>query len=266
MKILALGTSCVDLYPQKNIVTPGGEALNISAHLSRRDDVDVYLMGQIGQDAYGDAILKSIKGMKIDLCHLYRVSGETAHHEIHIKKDGDRYFEEGSWHGGVSPLFRFNDSDRRLIANVDGVITTLWEPNLDELVEMRGELGFVLAVDFNEQRDFGRWEHLIHKLDIFFISAEKSLIDDFRKRSQGCDTVFILTFGEEGSMAFHRGQGFKCPAVPVDNVVDTTGCGDCFQGVFLADYIKNGNISIALEKSSVEAAKVTAYVGGFETR
>jgi hypothetical protein len=29
MKILALGTSCVDVYPQKEIVAPGGEALGV---------------------------------------------------------------------------------------------------------------------------------------------------------------------------------------------------------------------------------------------
>ena len=41
MKVLAVGTCCVDVYPQKNLVTPGGEALNIAVQLSSRGDVEV---------------------------------------------------------------------------------------------------------------------------------------------------------------------------------------------------------------------------------
>jgi sugar/nucleoside kinase (ribokinase family) len=63
VKILAIGTCCVDVYPQKNVVTPGGEALNIAAQLSSRTDVDIYLMGMIGNDTYAQNILESINNL-----------------------------------------------------------------------------------------------------------------------------------------------------------------------------------------------------------
>jgi hypothetical protein len=51
MKILALGTSCVDVYPQKGVGAPGGEPLNISAHLSFRGDVELMcLLDQLMPD------------------------------------------------------------------------------------------------------------------------------------------------------------------------------------------------------------------------
>lgn len=263
MKILALGTACVDVYPQKDIVTPGGEALNIAAQLSFSEDVDVYLMGMIGHDKYALAILDSISQLDIDTCHLYQVEGETANHVIHINKEGDRYFESGSWNGGVSVNFLLDSRDRELLSQVDAVMTTLWEPNLRELLEIKNEKNYLLAVDFNDQRDFTQWEDSIGSIDIFFSSAEESMKGIFHERSKTSETLFVLTFGEFGSIAYYHGQAFECPAVKVDHVVDTTGCGDCYQGHFVTEYLRTNNIQLSMEKAAIEAARVTAYVGGF---
>ena len=80
------------------------------------------------------------------------------------------------------------------------------------------------------------------------------------------NTIFLLTFGEHGSVAYHRGRVFEQPAITVDQVIDTTGCGDCYQGHFVAEYLRSSDIAQAMQKASIEAAKVTGYVGGFATR
>lgn len=265
LKILALGTSCVDVYPQKGIVTPGGEALNIAAQLSLRTDVQIYLMGLIGRDTYADAVVESIKDLKLDTSHLYQVDGKTAHHVIQIDKQGDRFFESGSWHGGVSADFSFNNNDRALLSEMEAVITTLWEPNLNELLKLKTDNDYLVAVDFNDQRDFAQWEKLIGKIDIFFVSAEQSMKTDFLHRSKTSESIFLLTFGEHGSVAYDDGHVFECPAVTVEHVVDTTGCGDCYLGHFVAEYIKTRDIPLSMKRATQEAAKVTGYVGGFPT-
>ena len=263
MKILALGTCCVDVYTQKEITTPGGEALNIAVQLSTRKDLQVYLMGMIGNDEYGSAVLDSVRHRDINLDHVYQVDGETAHHIIQIARDGDRFFEEGAWHGGVSADLSLNDHDRSLLGTMDGVMTTLWEPNLKELVALKPSNKYLLAVDFNEQRDFTQWEPLMDGIDVFFSSATDSMKAIFEERSKSSETIFVLTFGEHGSVAFHQGRTFQCPAVKVANVVDTTGCGDCYQGHFVAEYLKTGDIQHSMDRAVQEASKVTAYVGGF---
>ena len=265
MNILALGTSCVDVYPQKDIVTPGGEALNISAHLSFRDDVQAFLMGMIGKDTYADAILDSIKNLHINHDHLYQVEGETANHVIQIDKRGDRYFENGSWHGGVSTDLILSDNDLDFLSGMDAVVTTLWEPNLPQLLALKSQKKFKVAVDFNNQRDFARWEDQIDHIDIFFLSAEESMKAFFHERSKISDTIFVLTFGEHGSVAYHHGDVFECSAVKVEQVVDTTGCGDCYLAHFVAEYLKTEDIQISMKRASTEASKVTAYIGGFTT-
>ena len=264
-KILALGTCCVDLYPQKSTITPGGEALNIAAQLSNRDDVDVWLMGVIGNDRYGEVILESIKHRNINRDHLYEMNGETAHHVIQIDKTGDRFFEEGAWHGGVSEKLTLGEHEIALLSEVDAVLTTLWQPNLEQLVELKRGRRYLLAVDFNDRRDFASWEHLVAGIDVFFSSGTKSMEEDFHQRSQNGNTIFVLTYGEHGSTAFHKGEAFECDADPVNNVLDTTGCGDCYQANFVLEYLLSGDISTSMRRGASEAAKVTQYVGGFQS-
>lgn len=264
MKILAIGTCCVDVYPQKNIVTPGGEALNIAAQLSSRTDVEIYLMGMIGNDSYAQNILESINTLNIHTKYLYQVKGETANHVIKIHNDGDRYFENGAWNGGVSANLSLSVDDKSAISDMEAIIATLWEPNLKELLDFKKQNDYIVAVDFNDQRDFTEWENLIDDIDIFFSSAEESMKNIFLERSKISNTIFILTFGENGSVAYHKGHVFECAAVNVENVIDTTGCGDCYQGHFVAEYLKTDDIKLSMQRATVEAAKVTAHVGGFQ--
>ena len=264
MKILAIGTCCVDVYPQKNVVTPGGEALNIAAQLSSRDDVDAFLMGMIGNDNFSTQILEYIENFDINTKHLYQVEGETANHVIQISNDGDRFFEDGSWQGGVSTSLSLNADDISLLSDMNAVMTTLWEPNLSKLLKLKSKNNYLVAVDFNQQRDFTHWENLLNDIDIFFSSADESMKRAFLEKSKTSNTIFVLTFGENGSIAYHQGNIFECAAIYVENVIDTTGCGDCYQAHFIAQYLKTNDIKLSMQRATVEAAKITAHVGGFQ--
>ena len=143
-------------------------------------------------------------------------------------------------------------------------MATLWQPNLEQLIDLKKEKDFLLAVDFNEQRDFAAWEPLIDGIDIFFSSGTKSMEPDFRQRSQNGDTIFVLTYGNQGSIAFQKGVAHKCDAIPVETVVDTTGCGDCYQANFVLEYLHTADINRSMKRGAIEAAKVTQYVGGFQ--
>ena len=265
MKVLTLGTCCVDVYPEKAMITPGGEALNIAAQLSHRNDVEVYIMGMIGIDEYADFLTSSISCLAINKEHLYQTEGKTANMIIKITSEGDRYFEEGSWDSGVSTQLRITESGRSLLDDIDIVYTTLWEPNLNELVRLKKEKGFKLAVDFDTQRDFTQWQDIIDDLDIFHISGDQALGEELLSKSESTGTIFVMTLGEYGSRVYHMGKQYRCEAHAVDYVVDTTGCGDCYLGNFGVEFYTTGDIQHAMEVASKEAAKVTDHVGGFES-
>jgi sugar/nucleoside kinase (ribokinase family) len=101
---------------------------------------------------------------------------------------------------------------------------TLWQPNIKDRLKLKHQKSYLVAVDFNEQRDFTEWEDLIDDIDIFFSSAEESIKNIFLERSKISNTIFILTFGENGSVAYHKGHVFDCAAIHVEKVIDARGC------------------------------------------
>jgi hypothetical protein len=43
-KILTMACCCVDIFPEKNIVNAGGNALNVAVSCSKTSKADVFLM------------------------------------------------------------------------------------------------------------------------------------------------------------------------------------------------------------------------------
>jgi hypothetical protein len=57
-------------------------------------------------------------------------------------------------------------------------------------------IGFKTALKILNRSRFSIWEEYIDKLDIFFSSADKSMMEIFHVRLKRSKTIFVLTFGE----------------------------------------------------------------------
>lgn len=92
------------------------------------------------------------------------------------------------------------------------------------------------------------------------LTNEYNVIRCARKiREWGPDLV-ILKKGENGFILFYKDIIFASPAVPIENVVDPTGAGDCFAGGFLGYLSKKGKIN---EKTIKEASLYGNIMGSF---
>lgn len=70
MKIVAVPCLCADVFAVTGEIRPGGEELNFAAHACEFEGIDVTLLGAIGRDKYGGAILKSIRDKRIDTSYI----------------------------------------------------------------------------------------------------------------------------------------------------------------------------------------------------
>ena len=62
----------------------------------------------------------------------------------------------------------------------------------------------------------------------------------------------IVTLGPEGIVAVEaNGKGLKIPSMKIENVVDTTGAGDCFCGTFAACIHEGKDLNTALRMATV---------------
>lgn len=137
MNIIAMTCMCVDVFDDTGEIRPGGEALNFAAIASKYNHISVDLLGAIGDDDYGKAILKSIENKPINKEFIHIISGSaTASHRIYLTEKGDRYFKDDSWNGGIHDTYLLSDSDKKRIASADVIFITFDSPNFDDVLEL----------------------------------------------------------------------------------------------------------------------------------
>jgi ribokinase len=70
----------------------------------------------------------------------------------------------------------------------------------------------------------------------------------------------VLKLGEKGCLLFHQGSYIEVTPEKV-NPVDSTGAGDSFAGIFLAEYYKTQDILKSAQKAVEISSKVVEQIG-----
>lgn len=263
MKLTALPCLCADVFDETGEIRTGGEAMNFAVHASKFDEIDVSLIGVIGKDIYGQAILEALSDKKIKKHIRVDEQRATANNRIYLTPSGDRYFKEDSWHGEILDNFKLNDDEIKILEASDAVFVHFWASCFREIVELKKKFGFKLAVDFDVYRDFADMEQFAPFVDFFMISGAEDLLHYFREFSEKYGGLFNMSLGENGSVTYCGGKEYRVKAKPVDRVVDTTGCGDSYHAGFVCSYLIDGDIEKAMLAGSELAAETLGHFGGF---
>ncbi len=262
--IIAMPTMCADVFEHSGEIFPGGEALNFAANACLYPHIRVGIVGAIGDDRVGRHVLAAIAARPIGREGVHVIpGGATASHMISLTEDGDRYFKPGAWNGGVLDAYRLSATDRALLHASNLVFINYSAPNFGEVLELRRTGAFKLAVDFDVTRDWAALEPLLPCIDYFFISGSEDILPVFKAWSEKYDGLFNVTLAADGSVTYLHGQEYRVRAVPVEKVIDTTGCGDSYHAGFLCTYLKDGDILEAMHEGSRVASRTLSHVGGF---
>ncbi len=265
VKIVAMSTICADVFDDTGEISLGGEALNFAMVISKYAHVDISLMGAVGDDDIGRKAVECIKARKtIDMSCVHMIdNGKTAANRIYHDSTGNRYFKEDSWDGGVYQDFKLSDIDKRKLQESDVVFINYYSPNFQEILRLKSEYGYQMAVDFDVVRDFSGLEEIVRQIDFTFFSGDEETLLVLKKWSEMYHGIFNATLADKGSVTFHNGKEYKIGAVPVKKIVDTTGCGDSYHAAFLASYLNNQDINMAMEEGSLAASNTLTFFGGF---
>lgn len=72
----------------------------------------------------------------------------------------------------------------------------------------------------------------------------------------------VVTLGADGCLVAGRGRArVEVPAVPVDDVVDTTGAGDSFAGGYLFGVLDGRDVESCARLGSLAASEVVSHIG-----
>lgn len=267
----------------------GGDTLNTAiymARLGRQTGFDVCYVSLLGDDPYGDAMLRAWRDEHV--CCRYveqRPNRETGLYMIHVDDCGERTFRYWRSSSPARELFEGESGLARIDAlkEVDGLFFTgitlavLYPQSRERLLQLAYEFkqaGKLVAYDTNhrvrlwsgeEARKFNKQALSVCNLAL---PSEEDLVGIF-----GCNgdwKSFLVEFdiaeivlkrsGRSLDM-YHRCEWKRLPITFVDSVVDTTAAGDSFNAAYLAARWRNRSPVEAATGAHELASMVIAHPG-----
>ncbi|MDA3899821.1 MAG: PfkB family carbohydrate kinase [Spirochaetes bacterium] len=265
MKVAAFTVAAMDFFPQQNSYFAGGNALNQAVRFSQMG-YECAFLGSLGTDEAGDRIENLMKSYYIDLTYLKRIKGKTACNKLTNDKHGERFGVDGAWDNGVYMEYKMDEEAWNYIKNFDIWSTHANGPFYDEALKRKLPKNF-MVVDFLHYKDYQLLERSLNTIDIAYFGGTEDMEADLSRLANKYYTsnhqpIVVLTLGSKVSMAFHGDKIYRQEALPVEKVIDTTGCGDAFQAGFSAEYYSSKNITQALLNGATQGRDATQSYGG----
>ncbi len=260
MKIACFTVAALDFFPQQNEHFAGGNSLNQAVRLNQAG-VETAFVGPLGTDSAGDRIMDLLMRNGVDVSHTHRIEGQTATNRIRNDEAGERYGIDDAWNGGVYETYLLTEEDWQYLQSFDLWITHANNPNYRESLKRKPVPTF-MGVDFLHFTDYGLLNASLDIIDVAYFGGTPDMAGDLAAMSKGRRGIVVLTLGAEGSLAFVNGKVYMQTALPVDKVIDTTGCGDAFQAAFSLSYFIDQDVEKALLAGAQGGQKATQHYGG----
>ena len=255
MKAACFSVAAMDYYPQLKTTYPGGNSLNQSIRFRQMGHESAFV-GAIGNDENGDRIMALLAERDVDSSHLFRLQGKTASNQLVVDELGERLGLEGAWDGGVYEEYQLNEQQWGYIAAFNVWATHANGCNYQEALQRKQAHQF-MSVDFLHLTDYELLKQSLKTIDVAYFGGTSDMADTLAHIAQTHQGIIVLTLGAEGSIAFQGSNIYTQPALPIEKVVDTTGCGDAFQAGFTSSFYEKKDIPAAL-LAGAELGRVAA--------
>ena len=230
---------------------------------------DVSVVGVVGSD-FDEAHVELMKSHCVDVSGLERVDGRTCHWSgVYFTEDVNQretLDTQLNVFADFSPELgeRHRASEMVFLANIDPALQLDVLTQLDE----RPKVAALDSMDFWIEGRRGDLERVVSQVDLLFMdegeargfAQEFNLVRAARKIQEAGPSVVVVKRGEHGVLVVGRDDLFSAPAYPLDRVVDPTGAGDSFAGVFMGTLAATGDIS---NGGLRRAAVVGSVMGSF---
>ncbi len=279
--ILGIGNSAVDeliylnQFPQPDekvevcdVQRQGGGLVATALVAAARQGTKTAFCSLIGSDELSVFTLEELKKENVDCSPcVYSEHGVPFHAWVFVdKKDHTRTI-----------LYKTGVVEPPLEAINEALISRCKILFIDHHVPLAGlkaakiakDLGIQVVADLETNRIPG-FDELLNLIDHLIISAnfahqltgKQDVEDAVRQLSGSSRAGCVVTAGEQGSWYSEFGGDINhYPAFSVD-VVDTTGCGDVFHGVYVAELVKGKSIIEAITFATAAAAIKATSPGG----
>ncbi|HIE25943.1 TPA: sugar kinase [Candidatus Poribacteria bacterium] len=271
-KIPELGK--LELFDEMELHT-GGCANNTAIGLARLG-ISSGAMGKVGNDGFGDFIIRNLKENNVDAQGVKRASdANTSFTFVMIAPSAERSFLH---YIGANATLCYEDIDFDLIkeCKILHIAGSFLMPGFDgettaKVLRKAKELGVTTALD-TAWDSKGNWLNLLEPclsyVDIFLPSIEEAkMLTNRTEHTEIAD--FFLNYGiktvglkmsVKGSYIRTKDEEIRAPAYKV-KTVDTTGAGDAFVAGFLAGTIMEWDLEQTAKLANATGAACVTAIG-----
>ncbi|WP_263409991.1 PfkB family carbohydrate kinase [Terriglobus tenax] len=250
MSILVVGSVAFDTLETphgKRERVQGGAAFHFAMAASFFTDVRV--VGVVGEDFLPEHE-ETLKKRGVDTTGIEHAEGKSFHWAGSYMKslsEAETLATDLNVFGSFAPKIpaSYLDSDYLFLANIDPVLQLQVRKQMPDVKLVAGDTMNYWIADHR-----ANLEKVLAELDVLLINdgearmlaGENNLLKAARKVMEMGPKSLVVKHGEYGATAFfcdrsftgvsHITLPFRAPAMPLDEVVDPTGAGDCFAGGF----------------------------------
>jgi ribokinase len=244
------------------LVSPGGKGAN-QAHAAQRYGLPTRLVGAVGDDAFAELALQCLRESGIELDAVQRLPGTTGLAGIGVDARGENQILVAP---GVNLELRHETVSDELLRDCDGLLLQMETDATQNLalLERARRQGVTTVLNNAPAQDLS--PRLLQALDVLIVNAH-----ELQRSASSCDITrggpmewlseladrhaltVLLTLGAQGVAVRSAGRTLQWPAHAVP-VLDTTGAGDTFAGVFAAARCEGRDLRDAVSRATVAAA------------
>lgn len=229
------------------------------------------LLDTQGDDAAGQAILDELRllGVRTESIAIHPGARSALAHILVRQRDGARhiFFQPANCPEPDAEVILSKSFGKVGLVHLNG----RHETAARQVLARAKEAGVPVSFDGGA----GRYRESIR--DLVLGSGLRILAREFACASTGASSLesaaeilreddpelLVITDGVKGSWVWPRGEAsFHEPAVKVEDVVDTTGCGDVYHGAFLHGWMQQWPARRCARLASEMAAETARHVGG----
>lgn len=295
-KIVTLGEVVSDIYRDESesdvelpfTARPGGAPANVAVAAAKLGSKAAFI-GSVGEDLFGDFILRALEAEDVDTSSVRRCESptRTSLAFVEVTADGDRSFTFYRTDPAADELLSAEDVSRETLSGASfvnfGSIPLIKEPSrsaIHRAADLAEELDVPLAFDVNFRKHLWKSSEAARE-------AVNPLLDRSRVIKMGDDelspmlgtedpeeaaemlldrgaTLALISLGPDGAVYATREFSGHLPAFEVGEILDATGAGDAFLAAALTHLSESAwdeeNVREATRRGTVAGAiACTAY-------
>ena len=254
---------------------PGGVTANYLVALSRLGGRCGFI-GAVGDDSYGDLLIDDFLKENIDTSYIVRKRDKKTPVNFIFVAKGEKTIIQ-SPHMQTTKL-DVEELQESSIANSKLLHTTIIHQELTErALEIAKNNEVKVSIDLESQiasRGWDKLKEILLKADVLLPNKEGAKFITNSNTPQKAAKILvkkgvpvvIITLGKKGALLTTNNHQKSIPAYHIENLVDTTGAGDTFNGAFsFAYWIKGWDLEkscrFANAAASLKIQKLGARTG-----